>query len=132
MLTVTTPNVFEAVVVDSSGWLEYMTGDTKADLFSPYLLSERPLLVPAIVLYEVRKILLLRQTKNLADRFVSEAVRHEVIPVDQTIALAASAVSVQYGLAMADALLFTTAEQRKAEFVTSDNHFKDLPGVTLL
>jgi toxin FitB len=132
MPTVTTPSAFEAVVVDSSGWLEYMTADTKADLFSPYLLGERPLLVPTIVLYEVRKILLLRQTKMLADRFISEALRHEVIPVDQGIALSASVVSIQYGLAMADALLFATAEQRKAEFVTSDNHFKDLPGVTLL
>jgi predicted nucleic acid-binding protein len=132
MPTVTTPNVFEAVLVDSSGWLEYITADTKAELFRSYLQGERPILVPAIVLYEVRKILLLRQTKVLADFFVSEALRHSIIPVDQEIALAASAISIQHGLAMADALLYSTAEKQGAEFVTSDSHFKGLPGVTLL
>ena len=128
----TTPSVFEAAVVDSSGWLEYIAADTKAELFRPYLQGERPILVPTIVIYEVRKILLLQQTQVLADFFVSEALRHSVIPVDQEIALAAAVVSIQHGLAMADALLYATAEKRAAEFVTSDSHFKGLPGVTLL
>jgi predicted nucleic acid-binding protein len=132
MPIVTTPSAFEAVIVDSSGWLEFITSDTKAELYRRYLQGERPILVPTIVLYEVRKILLMRHTKVIADFFVSEALRHSVIPVDQEIALAAVVTSIQHGLAMADALLYATAEKRAAEFVTSDSHFRDLPGVTLL
>jgi len=129
---VTTPTVSDPVLVDSSGWLEYITSDLKADLFAPYLEGERPVLVPAIVLYEVRKILLQRQPKTIADLFVSEALRRTVVPVDQEIALSAAVISVQHELPMADALIYATAEINGAELVTSDAHFKGLPRVTFL
>jgi predicted nucleic acid-binding protein len=132
MATVTTPTASDPVLVDSSGWLEYITSDSKADLFSPYLEGQRPVLIPAIVLYEVRKILLQRQPKTVADLFVSEALRRTVVPVDQEIALAAAAISIQYELPMADALIYATAERHGAEVVTSDSHFKGLTRVTLL
>ena len=128
----TTPTVSDPVLVDSSGWLEYITSDLKADLFAPYLEGERPVLVPAIVLYEVRKILLQRQPKTIADLFVSEALRRTVVPVDQEIALSAAVISVQHELPMADALIYATAEINGAELVTSDAHFKGLPRVTFL
>jgi len=129
---VTTPTVSDPALVDSSGWLEYITSDLKADLFAPYLEGERPVLVPAIVLYEVRKILLQRQPKTIADLFVSEALRRTVVPVDQEIALSAAVISVQHELPMADALIYATAEINGAELVTSDAHFKGLPRVTFL
>jgi toxin FitB len=129
---VTTPSASDPVLVDSSGWLEYITSDSKADLFSPYLEGQRPVLVPAIVLYEVRKLLLQRQPKTVADLFVSEALRHTVVSVDQEIVLAAAVISIQYELPMADALIYATAERHGAEVVTSDSHFKGLPRVTLL
>jgi len=129
---VTTPSASDPVLVDSSGWLEYITSESKADLFAPYLEGGRPILVPAIVLYEVRKILLQRQPKTIADHFVSEALRRTVVPVDQEIALAAVVISIQHELPMADALIYATAEKRAAELVTSDTHFKGLPRVTFL
>jgi predicted nucleic acid-binding protein len=129
---VTTPNASDSVVVDSSGWLEYITADEKADRFAPYFEGETRILVPAIVLYEVRKILLLRQSQMLADVFVSEALRREVVAVDEDIALAAAAISIRYTLPMADALLYATAQSRGAPFITSDAHFSGLPDVTLL
>lgn len=128
----TTPSASDPVLVDSSGWLEYITSDSKADLFSPYLEGQRPVLIPTIVLYEVRKILLQRQPKTVADLFVSEALRRTVVSVDQEIALAAAAISIQYELPMTDALIYATAERHGAEVVTSDSHFKGLTRVTLL
>ena len=128
----TTPTASDPVLVDSSGWLEYITSDAKADLFAPYLEGQRPVLVPAIVLYEVRKILLQRQPKTVADLFVSEALRRAVVSVDQDIALAGAAISLQHELPMADALIYAIAEKNGAELVTSDAHFKGLPRVTLL
>ena len=121
----------EPIVVDSSGWLEYLTADAKADLFELYL-REPFLFVPVIVLYEVRKILLLRHTKVAADEFVSAALQHTVVPVDRQIALEAAATSIQYKLAMADALVYTTAGKVGAKLITSDSNFSELPGVTLL
>jgi toxin FitB len=129
---VTTPTVSDPVLVDSSGWLEYITSDSKADLFAPYLEGERPVLVPVIVLYEVRKVLLQRQPKTVADLFVSEALRRTVIPVDQEISLSGAVISIQYELPMADALIYATAERNGAELVTSDAHFKGLARVTFL
>lgn len=132
MTTETTPSASESVILDSSGWLEYLTADTKADLFAPYFEGHRPILVPVIVLYEVRKVLLLRQTKDVTDTFMSQVLRRTILCIDEEIALSAAALSIQYRLAMADALLYATSEREKAEFVTSDPHFKDLPRVTLL
>jgi predicted nucleic acid-binding protein len=131
---VTTTTVSDPVLIDSSGWLEYITSDTKAGLFDPYIRREggRPIIVPTLVLYEVRKVLLLRKAPSVADRFVSQAEQHVIVAVDQVIALSAAAVSIQTGLAMADALLYATAEKLGAELVTSDIHFKGLPRVTLL
>jgi predicted nucleic acid-binding protein len=129
---VTTPSASDAVVIDSSGWLEYITAEDKADKFAPYFESELQILVPAVVLYEVRKILLLRRSQVLADVFLSEALRREVVAVDENIALAAATISIRYTLAMADALLYATAQARGAQFVTSDSHFSNLPGVTLI
>lgn len=126
------PSASDPVLVDSSGWLEYITSDSKADLFAPYLEGERPVLVPAIVLYEVRKILLQRQPKTIADLFVSEALRRTVVPVDQDTALAAAVISIQHALPMADALIYATAEKNGAELVTSDTHFNGLARVTFL
>jgi predicted nucleic acid-binding protein len=83
-------------------------------------------------LYEVRKILLLRHTKWAAESFISEALRHTVVPIDQYIALSAAAISLQHKLAMADALVYTTAITRGAKLLTSDSHFRELPGVTVL
>jgi predicted nucleic acid-binding protein len=129
---VTAPTVSDPVLVDSSGWLEYITSDSKADLFAPYLEGDRPVLVPVIVLYEVRKVLLQRQPKTVADLFVSEALRRTVVSIDQEIALSASVISIQHELPMADALIYATAERNGAELVTSDAHFKGLARVTLI
>ena len=128
----TTANGSEAVVVDSSGWLEYITGDEKAGLFASYFETDTLVLVPAIVLYEVRKILLLRKLDTLAHWFVSEALRRPVIAIGEDIALCAATISLEYQLSMADAFLYAAARSREAHFVTSDAHFKDLPHVTLV
>ncbi len=128
----TTPSASKPVLLDSSGWLEYITEDSKADLFAPYLQAQDPVLVPSIVLYEVRKILLLRKGKLEADRFVSQALRHQIVDLDDLLAIAASEVSLTHKLSMADAIIYATAQVHEAQLITSDPHFSELPGVTLI
>jgi predicted nucleic acid-binding protein len=129
---VTTPSVSESVVVDSSGWLEYITADSKAAEFARYLEGENSILVPTIVVYEVYKKLLTAEGKTAADRFVSQALRRRIIPFDENLALAAANVGLEYRLAMADAIIYATALASRAQLITSDPHFRGLPGVTLL
>jgi len=120
------------VLVDSSGWLEYITLDKNARAFAPYIEGERPVLVPTIVLYEVYKKLCQSWGKVEADRFESHALRRKVVPLDDILAIAAARNSIAHNLAMADAIIYATALSFSAELVSSDQHFQGLPGVTLL
>ena len=86
----------ELVLVDSSGWLEYITGDEKADAFGTVFQGSAQVLVPTIVLYEVFKILLLRASKTDANLFLSETLRRRVVDFTDTIALAAASLSIDY------------------------------------
>jgi predicted nucleic acid-binding protein len=122
----------ELVLVDSSGWLEYITGDEKADAFGEVLQRDIQVLVPTIVLYEVLKILLLRAGRSEADVFLSEALRRKVVDLTETIALAAASMSIAHKLPMADAIIYATAKAHRAELITSDAHFSGLPGVIVL
>jgi predicted nucleic acid-binding protein len=133
---VTAPSEFRLSLVDSSGWIEYLTDGKKADLFAPFLELEEFLLVPAIVFYEVYKKLLAVSETNLAirtapGRFVSHALRATNAVFDTDIALKAVDVSRHYNLAMADAIIFATSQFHSANLITSDSHFAGLPGVTL-
>ena len=122
----------EPVVLDSSGWLEYFTFDTKAQSFAPYLESDIPLFVPTVVLYEVRKILFLKQGKTAADIFYSEALKHIIVPFDESLALLAVQLSITFKLSMADAIIYATSQRYNARLVTSDAHFANLPGILML
>ncbi len=122
----------DLVLVDSSGWLEYITSDAKADAFAPFLEGSRPLLVPTIVLYEVYKKVTQMRGKTDADRFASQALRQVVVALDEDLALEAAKSSLHHHLAMADAIIYATAVSHRAELVTSDQAFTGLPSVTLL
>jgi predicted nucleic acid-binding protein len=126
--------VFNFMTPDEAAeWLEYLTADTKKPLFEPYLVdTTKTLIVPTIVLYEVRKKLLVEQQKTAADWFVSEALRHTVVPLDERIALDAANNSIQFRIALADAIIYTTAVVENAWLVTGDAHVGNVPNVTIL
>jgi predicted nucleic acid-binding protein len=129
---VTETTASECVVLDSSIWLEYLTDDAKADSFAPYLEGSLTVLIPTIVLYEVRKVLLTREGKTSADAFYSEALRRTIVSFDEVLALKAAEFSVIHKLSMADAIIYATAMHHGAQLITSDSHFANVPGVTLL
>jgi predicted nucleic acid-binding protein len=125
-------NDSESVVIDSSGWLEFFAEGPKAEEFARHLEGNRPVLVPTIVLYEVYKQLMRRGGKTLADPFISQALRRQVVNLDEDLALAAAEVSLNHNLPMADAIIYATSRLFGAELITSDTHFQGLPGVTVL
>lgn len=121
----------EPVLVDSSGWLEYLTAGAKGRAFAPYIHANHHLIVPTIVLYEVYKKLLLSEGKTSADRFASDALRRRITPLDEDVAIAAAEIGVYRRLAMADAIIYATAQMYHAQLITADLAFQRLPGVTI-
>jgi predicted nucleic acid-binding protein len=129
---VTAPTVSETVVLDSSVWLEYLTEDTKADIVAPYLEGEITVLVPVLVVYEVRRVLLTRRSKTLGDIFISESFKRVIVPLEEMLAMKAADLSVLHKLAMADSIIYATALSHHAPLITTDPHFAGLFGVTIV
>ena len=55
--------------------------------------------------------------------------RGTVIELTTARAIAASSTAQKHGLAMADAVMYSIAQEFKATFWTQDVDYKDLPGV---
>ena len=118
--------------MDSSAWIEYFSGGPLAQRYGSYLGSPAELITPTIVVYEVYKKIKRERGEELALRVTASLTATEVIPLTESIALLAADVSLQYGLAMADAIIYATAQDQKARVLTSDADLKDLPGVVYL
>ena len=130
----TIQSVSDRVVVDSSGWVEYLGNGPKADRFAPYLESQAILLLPSIVVYEVHKKLYRERGKGSADEFLSQAFGfgERLISLNLELAALASITSLDANLPMADAIIYATAHRYNAQLITSDSHFANLPKVTLV
>lgn len=130
----TTPSDSDRVIVDSSGWIEYLGNGPKADRFAVYLDSQAVLFLPSIVVYEVHKKISREQGSRIAIDFLSQAFGFgdRLIPLSLNLAISASQTSADTGLAMADAIIYATAHHYRAQLITSDSHFLNLPRVTLI
>ena len=113
------------VIVDSSGWLEWFTDGGLADEYQKYLADQDNLLVPAIILYEVYKILKREVGEEKALVAAGYMKNSPVIPLDETLALAAADISLQENLAMADAIIVATARAQNCRIISSDSDLKD-------
>jgi len=116
-------------VVDSSGWLEYFSGEGNADFFAPAIENTAALLVPVICVYEVFKRVLQQRGLTAARANVSDMHEGQIVDLDTSLALSAAEISVELKLAMADSLILATARAHSATLWTQDEHFKDLEGV---
>lgn len=112
------------ILLDSSGWLEIFTDGPLSKEFENYL--KDPWLVSTVNIFEVyRKIA--RTSEDKALQAVALMERGEVVPVDETLALEAADLSIEYELGMADSLILATARYHKAVLITKDNDFRDIP-----
>lgn len=121
----------DLTLVDSSGWVAYLGDGPRADVFGTYLEREDLLLVPTIVIYEVVKKLQITSSAAIVQKFLSHAFRARVVELDANLAIAAAQISTHQKLAMADAIIYATAESLSAQLVTSDTDFRELPGVII-
>ena len=116
-------------VVDSSGWIEYFLNSPMAQFFAPAAEDVTHLVVPSIALLEVHRFL--SRTFQPLDRDVCLNVmrRAQVVDLTDARAIAASEVAQKHKLAMADAIIYSTAQEFKATFWTQDVDYRGLPGV---
>jgi predicted nucleic acid-binding protein len=119
-------------LIDSSGWLEVFRGGPHADRVARWLADPGEILTPTIALYEVYKVLKRDASEEDALRAVAQMLRTNVIPLSETLAMEAADTSLEHSLAMADAIVYTTARSRGADLVTTDADLEGLPGVVFL
>ena len=116
-------------LVDSSGWLEYLTDGPLAEAYAPHLQDLSELLTPSVVVFEVYKWIKRQRSEEEALVAVAQLEKTKVVPLATSIALTAADLSLEHGLAMADSLIYATAVLHQVALVTSDRDFASLPGV---
>ena len=116
-------------VVDSSGWVEYFQDSLRADLFALAIEQRDQLLVPTIALFEVHKVLSRKLPAELVERCLDVMRLGRVLDLTGQRAIAASKIASQHRLAMADAAMYSMAQEHQATFWTQDMDYQGLPGV---
>jgi toxin FitB len=116
-------------VVDSSGWLEYFSGEGNADFFAAALEDTDHLLVPTICIYEVYKRVMQQRGLTAARAAISDMHTGQIIDIDTSLALSAAEFSVKMKLPMSDSLILASARANNATLWTQDEHFKNTEGV---
>lgn len=117
------------ILVDSSGWIEFFTGGGNAAKYGSYLEDTERIVTPTVVLYEVYKLVRRERTEEEALLAAAQIQKTRLVPLSDSLALAAADLSLEFRLAMADSIVYATARASDAELVTSDRDLRDLPGV---
>jgi predicted nucleic acid-binding protein len=120
------------ILVDSSGWIDYLAARPRADEFAPYIEGGEPLVTSVIQIYEIYKVIRRDISEERAIESVSALRSTTIEPLAESLALEAADLSLEHGLAMADAIILATAARHSAELVTADADLDGLPGVTYL
>ena len=120
------------IVVDSSGWLEFLTDGLLADEYARRLRLPATVITPTIVMYEVYKHSKRLRGEEGALDAVAAMQKTLVVPLNDELALIAADLSIEHKLPMADAIVLATARMYEVEVVTSDSDFDGVPGVTYI
>jgi predicted nucleic acid-binding protein len=116
-------------VVDSSGWIEYLSGGGNAAFFRTPIESDESLLVPSLSLFEVYRHMLRHIGRGEALNVVAAMRSRVLVELDDRLALQAAELSIETKLALADSIILATARAHDAELWTQDSDFEGLEGV---
>jgi predicted nucleic acid-binding protein len=117
------------ILLDSTAWIECLTGGPLSPQFSKYLKDLSQIITPSIVLYEVYKTVKREKGEGAALNAVAIMQQTNIINLDEFMALSAADISLKHSLPMADAVIYTAGIETHATIVTCDGHFKGLDGV---
>ena len=116
-------------LVDSSGWIEYLTDGPNAGRFAGPLADADRLIVPTVSIHEVFRVVLRRRGEDDAIRVAAAMNRGREIPLTSALALEAARLANERRLAMADGIILATARLMGATLWTQGVDFEGLPDV---
>jgi predicted nucleic acid-binding protein len=116
-------------VVDSCGWLEYFANGPNAEFFQPALWDTARLLVPAVSIFEVCRRVLALSGADAARQVYKAMTVPRVVQLDARALFEISQAAREHRLALADALIWKTAQVEGALLWTQDADLSHLPGV---
>jgi predicted nucleic acid-binding protein len=117
-------------LVDTCGWIEWLTDGGLAECYRPYMEEPASLLVPTSLQFELYKWTKREKGEALALEIIALTEQGLVMPLTTSLALQAADIALTHQLSFADAIIYATAQQAGVELVTSDDHFEGLAGVT--
>ena len=121
-----------ACVVDTSVWIEWLTGSTLVPQLTPLFPAQDDCIVPTIVQLELSKWLMRELGEEQADRVIAYTQTCRIAVLDTETALLAADLHRAHKLATADAIVYASALRAGAHLLTCDAHFKNLPRVDYL
>jgi predicted nucleic acid-binding protein len=116
-------------VVDSSGWLEYLSGGSATTFFAAAIEDSESLIVPTVSIYEVFKRIVQLHGERVALDKIGVMRRGTSVDLTDAFALSAARISLHHKLPMADSIIYATARAFDATLWTQDADFKGLPGI---
>ena len=116
-------------IVDSSGWLAYFADEPNGKHFLGPLSDSALLVVPTVTIYEVFKVILRESSENDALQAVVAMQKGTVVDLNAPLAIAASKLSLEHNLPMADSIILATAQEFNAIIWTQDSDFKNISNV---
>ena len=116
-------------IVDSSGWLAYFADEPNAEHFLTPLNDTASLVVPTVTIYEVFKVVLRESSENEALQAAFAMQKGTVVDLTAELAIAASKLSLEHNLPMADSIILATAKEVNATIWTQDSDFKNMDDV---
>lgn len=121
-------------VIDSYGWIEYFSDGPLVKKYAPYIedVNENDVVTPTVIVYEVYKRLKKEKGEQVALEAYAQITRTRIVALDEDSALKAADMSLERGLAMADAIVYSTARAYSAQLITSDKELKGLPGIRFI
>ncbi len=116
-------------VVDSSAWIEWLVDSATGRSLAAHWPEPEHTLVPTLVQLELAKWLRREVSEEAMDQVLAYTERCLVVALDTRTALRAAELCREHKLSTADAIVYATALENKADILTCDAHFKGLDDV---
>jgi predicted nucleic acid-binding protein len=116
-------------LVDTCGWIEWLTEGKLINHFAPFLADPTQLIIPTLLQYELYKWISREKNSSVALEIVGITESGYVVHLDTNLALYSADIAKEHELSMADAIIYATSRKYEVDLITSDNHFKSLQHV---
>jgi predicted nucleic acid-binding protein len=120
------------ILMDSSGWIEIVGRGARKDAFLAAIEHADETVVPTIVVREVYRAVETSAGRARADQMARYLAKLRVVPLDLDLAISAARAGKELKLALADSIIYATAQALGARIVTGDADFAALPNVDFI